>query len=317
MPVSIRHVFSLFFTSVFFSSVAVAQAPNVTEILTHLSESVRSKNYSGRLTYEHSGKLEVIEISHGVREGIEYERVTYLNGPEREVHNSGKLADCRSIGGHLLGGGMVRSGNGDSLQLNKFYDYRLLGAERVAGHLSWLLQLVPKDSHRHSMILAVDQQSYLPMKSMFVANGRKVLERLHFVSLEADTLFDESLAVHSEQEIRTGECPEKIAVESEALWRPQWVPDGFVLSRYQYTDEDGHIETYTDGLASFSIFVKLKVDSHDLNEGVSSLSAGIKKGATVVVLRQLSSASSPVDVAVLGEIPQATAKQILASIRQR
>lgn len=309
----LKNMYFLLFVLGVASSASAAQAPEVKDILSYLSESVRSKNYQGRLTYEHSGKLEVIEISHGVRDGIEYERITYLNGPEREVHNVGKKAGCRSIGSHLLAGGLVQAGGGAAMGLSRFYDYRLLGAERVAGHMSWLLQLVPRDEHRHSMILAVDQKSYLPTKSMFVASGRKVLERLHFVSLNTDTPFDDTLAsAHIASPGEEVDCTDKILVESKSLWRPTWLPEGFVLSSYDYSDEDGHMETYTDGLASFSIFFKPLAGLQ--SEVSSQVSTGIKKGATVVVISRFLHSPNPVEVTVLGEIPQATAKQILAAI---
>ncbi len=290
--------------------------PEVQALLANVARAIRSSNYQGRLTYEHSGKLEVIEISHGVREGIEFERVLYLNGPERQLNPEHKVANCRSVGGHLMAGGVFERLGLPASALNQSYEYHILGSERVAGHMSWVLQLVPKDADRHGIILAIDKQSFLPTKSLFVTSGRKVLERLHFVSLDTDAKFDNAFFSGAEEnstqvaEEISCEPPSKL-ISSKASLSPQWLPAGFVLSGYQYSEEDGHMETYTDGLVAFSVFVKPSLSSSVTPSGAR---AGIKKGATVVVVNTVVDDSTPVQVSVLGEIPQQTANRILASV---
>lgn len=311
----------------FISSTVYSQVPDVQQLLTKVSDALRSSNYQGRLTYEHSGKLEVIEIAHAVKQGIEHERVVYLNGPERQVDKTGRSVGCTTLGSQLLGGRIIRhSGLGadfGTVQLNNAYSYQMLGSERVAGHLSWVLEFVPKDTHRHGLILAVDQVSFLPTKILVIASGRKVLERLHFVSLDTDIAFEQagfdSLSESSSAvDIGTNigadvdeECADVQSVVSASLWQPQWVPSGFILSNYRYSDKDGHMETYTDGLAAFSVFSK---PSDTSSVGFTS---GIKKGATVIVMSLLPESSPVIQVSVLGEIPKHTANRILASVKSK
>ncbi len=291
--------------------------PQVTELLANVANAIRSGNYKGRLTYEHSGKLEVVEISHGVREGVEFEQVLYLNGPERQLNPVHKAVNCLSVGGHLMAGGMFERLGLPASALNQSYEYHILGSERVAGHMSWVLQLVPKDADRHGVILAIDKQSFLPTKSLFVTNGRKVLERLHFVSLDTDVKFDDAFfsgdtkSIGREARAKTSCEPPSKLVSSKATLHPAWLPAGFVLSGYHYSDEDGHMETYTDGLVAFSVFVKPVSHASALNP--AGTRASVKKGATVVVINTIDD-STPIQVAVLGEIPQKTANRILASI---
>ncbi len=292
--------------------------PQVSELLAKVAKAIRSRNYQGRLTYEHSGKLEVVEVAHGVKDGVEFERVRYLNGPERQLNPQRKAANCRSVGGHLMSGGIFERFGLPASSLNQSYEFHILGSERVAGHMSWVLKLVARDSNRHGMILAVDKESFLPTKSLFVANGRKVLERLHFVSLDTDARFDEAFfggdANNAGQggEVKTSCEYASRRVLSKAALRPTWLPEGFVLSSYHYSDEDGHMETYTDGLVAFSVFVKSASLSFPLNSAGNR--TGMKKGATVVVVNTVDSGSTPMQVAVLGEIPQHTANRILASV---
>ncbi|MFL0799099.1 MAG: MucB/RseB C-terminal domain-containing protein [Agarilytica sp.] len=300
------------------SSSSSDSPPEVKALLAKVAGAIRSSNYQGRLTYEHSGKLDVVEIAHGVRDGVEFERVLYLNGPERQLDPGRKAVDCRSVGGHLMAGGVFERLGLPASALNQYYEYHILGSERVAGHMSWVLQLVPKDADRHGVILAVDKQSFLPTKSLFVTSGRKVLERLHFVSLDTNAEFDDAFFstgvknVGPGHETKTSCEPSSKPVYSEATLRPSWVPGGFVLSGYQYSDDDGHMETYTDGLVAFSVFIKPVLPASQLSS--TGARAGIKKGATVVAVNTIVDASTSMQVSVLGEIPQHTANRILASV---
>lgn len=301
-----------------------AQTPDIKQLLSQVSDAVIQSNYHGRLTYEHSGRLEVIEISHAVSLGFEHERVVYLNGPDHQVYKKAKTAACTTLGSRLLGGSVI-SGMGldpsGQAQLNGSYDYHMMGEERVAGKLSWILQFVPKDEHRHGLILAVDQHSYLPTKILTIAGGRKVLERLHFVSLDTDLKFESEqfkgfkgvggVELPSEDKAT---CPSEQPVVSASSWRPVWIPSGFILSGYQFSEKDGHMETYTDGLAAFSIFSKSTAKS-DFTLPLGLQAGGIKKGATVVVVGALPEGAPVVQVSVLGEIPQQTANRILASVK--
>ncbi|WP_086932687.1 MucB/RseB C-terminal domain-containing protein [Agarilytica rhodophyticola] len=318
MPALLRGFFLIL--PMFFGQYSTAQseAPNVKQLLSNVAHAMRSTSYRGRLTYEHSGKLEVLEIAHSVIDGVEYERVFYLNGPDRAVVRQGRRPDCATHGGILLSGGRIQLSDGSLSKLETHYKFNLIGAERIAGRDSWMVQLAPKDQYRYSVILSIDMASYLPTKALFVGNDRKVLERLHFVSLETDVSFTpEDFERPLAGSYLAGEhnCSDGKALMKASSWQPTWTPPGFALSGYQYSAQDGHMETYTDGLASFSVFAKVIGDDDD-NGNTPPISTNYKKGATVVMMRLISSESSKaVHVSVLGEIPSSAASRILSSIK--
>jgi len=309
------------FSALFLSSLSVSaqhSGPEAQVLLANVAKALRQTNYRGRITYEHSGKLDVLEVSHSVLDGVEYEKVFYLNGPERSLVKSGRKVACETRGGKLLGGGIVQLSDGAIASIQSSYSIKMLKSERVAGRDSWVLQMVPRDNHRHGFILAIDKQSYLPTMSLFLASGRKVLERLHFVSLETDapfTLADYGVSASPlDVAKQDGTCPELNSLGDAGRWQPAWLPNGFVLSAHNYTPEDGYMETYTDGLASFSVFVKPLNSANDKASSLA-LQSSLKKGATVVVMSLVSNASEPVHVSVLGEIPSDTASRIMASVK--
>ncbi len=320
MPSMLRGLLVLLFVCGAQNALGQGGEPSVEDLLSKVSNALRTSDFRGRLTYEYSGKLEIVEISHTVIDGVEHDRIYYLNGPSRALVKNGRSADCLNHGRTLMQGGKVRLSSGGFARLDSSYNFKLLGSERVAGRNSWVVQILPKDNYRHGVIIAIDQQSYLPTKTLFVANNSKVLERLHFVALEtrdetentADLAGQVEPGEASASKLQTP-CETDHALDSGSQWQPGWVPSGFVLARYEYTDADGHMETYTDGLASFSVFTKpIIAAGADRRIAPSTF----KKGATAAVMRILPDiASSPVHVSVLGEIPAETASRILSSVK--
>jgi sigma-E factor negative regulatory protein RseB len=119
--------------------------------------------------------------------------------------------------------------------------------------------------------------------------------------------------VHSAMVQKNEACSGAEALDKGSRWQPAWVPPGFVLANYTFSEADGHMETYTDGLASFSVFAK-PLYAGDDNTGLPQVSTTVKKGATVVLMRLLAQEPEAVQVSVLGEIPSDTAARVIASV---
>lgn len=287
--------------------------PSANDILAKVVTALKSTNYRGRITYEQNGKLELIEVSHAVIDGTEHEKITFLNGADRALTKQGKSVACRSAGDQLLSGSVVNLPGGGFAELQKSYQLAVIGQDRVAGREAWVVQMLPVDDFRYGLIFTVDKASYIPLKTMYVSDARKVLERLHFVSLE--TSVDFSIAdFKGATDYGVSLCRTRSAsVEPAAgAWLPSWVPPGFVLTAYSYSEEEGHVETYTDGLASFTLIIKVLDKSLATSP---NLATNLRKGATIILLRQYSAENLPIQASLLGEIPIEVANQILASVK--
>lgn len=289
--------------------IQMSPAAKANMILPKVAAALKQTSYKGRITYEQGGKLEVMEVSHAVLDGGEYEKVLFLNGDELELIQPRHGIDCASIGDSLFHG----LGNADTSKLTGLaavYNVALVGEDRVAGREAWVIQMMPKDEFRFGMIVTVDKKSYLPLKSMYVSGGRKVLERMHFVSLETDVPFTKEEFEGYAQ--ASTECPEASVQGARQVWQPSWIPHGFHLSGYSRSAEDGFMHTYTDGLSSFSLFVKPLASAEDAPMG--GVSTNLRKGATAIMLRKVVSGSASYQVSLLGEIPMTTAGRVLASL---
>ncbi|MCW8196456.1 transcriptional regulator [Proteobacteria bacterium 005FR1] len=310
-----------FFTSLVFSlgfalpaGFAVAQtdtAEQVNRVLREMSTAVRELNYRGLFTYEVGGSLDTYRIVHRVENETEYERLQKLNGPEREIIRAGHMTDCLSQGDQLLRG-IVRSAENSS-ELKDNYHFYLTGDERVADRSASIVHIVPKDSHRFGYTLSIDKQSGLPLKAMRVNTDKRVMERIQFVELTIGGEISESDVEPSSAQPR--QAPHNLIdcqpqATGEPAWKATWLPPGFVYSGQRAIENGDHMQTYTDGLATFSVFVSA-ANTRPAIEGRAQI------GATVAYVDQRFWKDQPHSVTVVGEIPFATAQRVVAGVEPR
>lgn len=340
------------------SPYAVASALNkhssIAEILDRLGTSTKTQNYRGEFTYEHDGTIDMMRVVHAVVDGVEYERIYHLNGPEKSFLREGQAVGCVTAGNHLLRGGRLTLANGRMVSVDQNYQFYLRGEERVAGREALVLQLLPRDPYRYGLVLGVDKETGLLTKAVITEGQKKVWERIQFVSLELDPdmgieaiypslrgqeaslapLVETSITTHLEVAERSPDPLEDRAqttdesvnevddegmtetaalddcrqpTESDAPLQPSWVPRGFVLSDYSFSKDDGHMETYTDGLSVFSVFIG--------RVSAEPAQAIVRNGATVSLLTSIPSKDRYVTVTVVGEIPAVTAHRVTQSLR--
>lgn len=290
---------------------AVDQLETVDELLQRASVSLQEKNYRGRFTYEFGSTLETLEVVHAVRDGVEFERISHLNGAEREFIRSGRDKACVSPGGFLMRGGLIAVG-GNAVSLAQNYHFYIRGDDRIAGRKASVIQAVPKDQYRYGITLAVDKSSGLPLMSMITSEQKNALERFQFVHLEVGEPIDE----HALQPIddtftkldssseTCGELP-----QVDAKWQASWLPAGFVLSHVN-RERRGEALTYTDGLASFTLFVSAEGDPQTRKQGIA------RRGATTALMTVLGQPTGVVSVVLVGEIPVQTAQEVVASVQK-
>ncbi len=298
------------------STVHASQAPvTVDHVLRQLGSAMQKHSFRGEFTYQHgsTGNIEALEIIHAVIDGVEYEKINHLDGPERKFLRLGSRIDCLTPGRHLLRGGTLSTNNGEIISLDRFYSGQVLGSDRVAGRDVSVVRIVPRDQFRYGFTLGVDKETGLLVKSLITSGQKIVLERVQFVSLELEDGLSEDHFLTDEDREKTQVLSSDTCAKSRTSlgspWKPEWLPGGFVLADYSYSEDDGHMETYTDGLASFSVFVHDRQDLH--------LGQPVWRGATVALMSVLSATNGePLYVTIVGEIPVETARRVSLSIQK-
>lgn len=282
----------------------------VDELLQRASKALQEENYKGRFTYEFGNTLETLELVHTVKGGVEFERISHLSGEEREFVRGGRQQDCITAGSFLLRGGLV-SVRGRTVSLAQNYHFYIQGEQRVAGRDVSIIKAIPKDAFRYGMTLAFDKASGLPLMSLTTTASKTALERFQFVQIEVgdDVLTEDLTSVESKHKVLDGSsipCTQDPA--SESNWAAAWLPPGFVLSHATEDDDGGGALTYTDGIASFTVFITVMDGSKPAKQGVA------RRGATIAFMSLLPYKPQQVSVILVGEVPLVAAQQVTSSV---
>lgn len=300
-----------------FTVSAVETPVSIGELLARLETAERELSFRGHFTHEHGGTIDTFEIVRLVVDGIEYERTSKLTGQESEKTKIGRDIRCLTKSNHLLRGHHLNLKLGGAVSLEQSYNFYFLGEDRIAGRDTLVIRIEPKDGFRYGYWLSIDKNSGLVVRSVITAGRKKALERAQYVYVEELGPAVDPAAYMSASDLQSiqnriagregGESPCDLNVQQTAPWRPSWVPPGFLLTSYSYTGEEGHMETYSDGLGVFSVFIN-DVRAPQTQRVLAH------RGATVALMSRVDLTKQVLNVSVVGEIPLLAAQKISSSI---
>jgi sigma-E factor negative regulatory protein RseB len=285
-----------------------------------MSDAMRNLNYQGDFVYAYENQLESMRISHYRDASGEKERLISLNGEAREVIRDNQNLTCIWPSSRKVVVDLSRKNSfspifipEDIARLEKFYDMKLLGKDRVANMDAVVVHIDPKDKYRYGMKFWINEQNGLMMQSNLINENGKVVEKVMFTSLKLFT-GDEKPVINTMPKIdenytlvryHSGDSSQSFATDN--AWQLNRAPGGFwresVLKReIPGTDHFVHQMVYTDGLASLSIFIERQT-------GVTH-QGGTSMGAVNAFIRILNNHS----VTAIGEVPAVTVKEVAESV---
>lgn len=292
----------------------LAFADEALDWLNRAAAAARQLNYGGVYVYHHGEHVEVMRVAHRRDAAGELERIEVLDDTPRQFLRVNNDVYC-----HLADGKTVRVERNASRRffpailpekpeaLTAFYDVKLGGSERVAGHSCQVVVLEPRDGYRHAFELWLDKRTALPLKSRIInANGAVV-----------------SMFVFSEVQI--GRAPDA------ALFRPELAGKKVQLSgvaqpaaaAWEVTPPPGYARVleaarpmpgkkapvthlvYSDGLNVMSLFIEPADGRQDSLVGLAA------EGAIGVYAREIDGFR----VTTLGEVPNAALIETGNSVR--
>jgi sigma-E factor negative regulatory protein RseB len=285
-----------------------------------MSMAMRELDYRGEFVYLHENQLESMRISHYKDENGEKERLISLNGEAREVIRDNQNLTCIWPSSRKVVVDFSRKNTfspifipEDIARLEKFYEMKLLGKDRVAGMSTVVVHINPKDKYRYGIKFWISDENGLMLKSNLINEDGKVVEEVMFTSLK---LFDgeEKLVIDTMPKIdesftlvryHSGDSSKSFAADNS--WQLSAAPGGFwresVLKRQiPGTDLFVHQMVYTDGLSSLSIFIEKQTS--ETTSGMSSM------GAVNAYIRIVNNHS----VTAIGEVPAITVKQLAEAV---
>ncbi len=285
-----------------------------------MSDAMRNLNYHGVFVYMHENQLESMQISHRRDQGGEKERLISLNGEAREVIRDNQNLTCIWPSSRKIVVDSSRKNSfspifipEDIARLEKFYELRLLGEDRVAGAETVVVHIDPRDEFRYGMKFWINSANGLMMKSSLLDESGREIEQVMFTSLTvyddpADLEFDTMPQIDDSYTLvryHRGDGDE--TGEADNAWQLARAPGGFwresVLKRL--APESGRTIrqfVYTDGLASLSIFIERQTDG--AHQGGTSM------GAVNAYMRLLGDHS----ITAIGEVPAITVRQVAEAV---
>ncbi|WP_444911211.1 MucB/RseB C-terminal domain-containing protein [Microbulbifer sp. PAAF003] len=271
--------------------------------LAKLAKAVTELEYSGLVTFEHAGLLETLQVVHAVREGEQVERVRYLSGEPRELISHGSAGNC-DVSASPRNRATAWSSAGQQ-QAQRAYQFILRGEERIADRDAVVIEARPRDRYRLGLVVSLDKQTGLPLKTMLVSTQGRVLERYQFVQLDLSPVEDAALQAVSNNARRIDNRNECTA--SQSRWQVGWLPDGFRVVSVKPLS-DGDMMVFSDGLGVFSVFVQR------LGPELEGFKGRAIRGATTAYMDRLEIEGVAYTVTVVGEIPETTARRVASSI---
>lgn len=296
-----------------------AQERSVSEWLLRMHEASRSRNYVGTFVVSASGgAFESARIWHACDGPNQVERVENLTGPQRSTFRRNGdvvtfLHDSRT----------VRTEKRESLgvfpdllkasdtSIAEFYSARRVGGERVAGFDADVVQLTPKDNLRYGYKIWSEKRTGLVVKLQTLDAEGGVLEQSAFSELHLDA------PVRPDKLSQMMVPPEGWRVEKVEVQKTTAAAEGWTLRQpvagfkpmncYRRPAEGAMQWTFSDGLASVSLFVEAYDRQRHQQEGIFAA------GATNTLVRKLQDWW----LTAVGEVPPQTLKAFAQSLERR
>ena len=280
-------------------------APEVRDVLVAMAGNAQRVDYSGIVTLQRGSDMQIVEVSHKVVEGTATEQLSRLTGQDARVRREAHPITCLHPGQELLRAQLIP--DGAACGLGAVYEFRLGPGERIAGREALRLRVEPRDMYRYGYVFELDRDTALMLKATTFAEDQRVLEQFQFASLQV-----EAQSAHATALVHEAGHPhpqENAAAETGPAWDISWLPGGFLAT--DAAPVVAQRKSYTDGLASFSVFLEPLGASIQPGEGLQ------REGSTVAYTRGVVLEQRPVLITVIGEIPINTARMVADSVRLR
>lgn len=299
----------------------VSSQDNAHRWLNEMSSALQSLNYDGTFVYLHDGKLETMRIVHQTGEHGEMERLVSLTGSPREVLRDDRIVTCIMADSKSVTVGQRRPRQPfpvvpkDLDSLSRYYQLQELGEDRMAGYVSRIISITPRDRFRYGYRFWIDTGNYMLLKSDLIDADGEAIEQVMFTHLSVTnsipvTALQPSLTGDGYSWTRQGvDSHHPAARPGSPDWVVKRLPVGFELTDFQRKPmrKDGasveHM-VFSDGLATMSVYVEKLGPDDKVFQGLSNMGAMNAYGAVV----------DDHQVTVIGEVPPATVQMVASSV---
>ena len=288
--------------------IPAAFAADLAALVESAERAQTSAEFSGRFVVIQGEQIQSFSVARAIdpdRPQIHRERVQLLNGPSQEIERHTGSATCIfSADGVLLNAGLPDRPllpMPGVITRSRHYALRDLGEDRVAGFLVRGIEMTPLDQMRYRHQFWLEPRTGLLLRSLTADSEGRAVAQMMFTQLEVGRpgiSWRENLPPAAESQAGPAVGP-RTMVEAD-------IPIGFELVRSERTAGDrSRYQVYSDGLASFSIYVEPIDPSARQLDGPATRGPLNLYGVTLDSLH----------VTVVGEIPAEAAERLARSTR--
>ncbi|MBK8323418.1 MAG: MucB/RseB C-terminal domain-containing protein [Betaproteobacteria bacterium] len=292
--------------------------------LQRAADSARTTTFAGTVVHMTGERTSTSRITHIFLSGSEHEKIESLDGPRREIVRHNEDLQCyypdaktvrldRRVTARFFPA--VVAGPVASIAEN--YTVKLGEVERVLGQDCRWIHLDPRDALRYAQRLCAELGSGLVMRARTLSRKGQVIEQFTFTDLRMGPHVSrgevKSTFYGQSKDWRTDTQPRDEVKEVDTGWTVTALPPGFrkvkeMARRMPGRDKPVSQIVYTDGVASFSVFVEPVAAGARVAESTQT-----EEGDLSVFVGPVGESQ----VTVLGEVPPATAQQVGRSVARR
>lgn len=299
---------------------AAGQEDDLWVMLEKAGQAAHKLNYKGIFVYQSGRNISSMQITHMNYAQGEFARLVSLDGAPREIfrqgndvviynsHNEKVMIERRRIQSSFPA---LLPGLPDMLKAS--YQVRKAGQERVGGRDGVIIHLDPRDHYRYGYRFSVDREFGLLLKSVMLNERNEMIEQVAFNQLalmdsQDMDWFRPNVAPGKTYVMQPEETVTPAMVEGDG-WALAQLPPGFrkvdqVRRKVPGKSAPVHHLVFSDGLASVSLFIETLDKSTPPKQGLAT-QGGVNVYASTVDGYQ---------IIVVGEVPEATVKQIAGAV---
>ena len=254
--------------------------------------------HAGVLAAERGSGLDLYRVENGQLATMNSNRLSILSGGgERSILNESSES-CLYRDSKLK-----KSSLACDISVN--YRVSVTGPGIVSGRSSVVILLEPRDQHRYLYSLQVDKMTGLLLGMKTMNFERSILENFRFATVDIE---EKILGPRSIEANNTNDFEVKKPTDRFFNLELGWVPTGFESYNVRTTRTSSL--NFTDGLASFTVFVERRNENFPPND-----ESTVVWGSTgsYVIAKKIE--KDWFLITVIGDIPVGTARRIARSVR--
>ncbi len=312
------------------SGASAAPSNEVRAWLLRIHDAASRRNFQGTFVVSGGGSVASARISHFHDGPNQYERIESLDGRQRKVFRYNDVVHTVWPASHvamieqrgLLSSFPALLQAGDD-GLAEWYELRLEGVDRVAGHEADVLAVTPRDSYRYGYRLWADRASGLLLRADVIGEHGDALETSAFsevsigVRSQPDSIVQAMRRLDGYRVVKPVLSPTRLDAEG---WSMRQVAPGFKLvscvSRQMEAPGEPVADAasppvvqaiYSDGLTYVSVFIERYRAERHTHPMLAAL------GSTLT----LSQRQGDWWVTVVGDTPPGTLKLFAAALERK